>query len=153
MEIQKIFSNVEDPEENLYSVLLSEDELALFSNLVEEPDIWKEYKLKINPEINKIQNSLSYHVFFCHALNNIEEDPTNKGYFIMFDTVPGLKWKEGEYYINKSSFFGLGKEKLTKISKSEALKYLGDRFCTTDNPLKLAKDKKIGNLYNKILNL
>ena len=109
MEIQKIFSNVEDPEENLYSVLLSEDELALFSNLVEEPDIWKEYKLKINPEINKIQNSLSYHVFFCHALNNIEEDPTNKGYFIMFDTVPGLKWKEGEYYINKSSFFGLGK--------------------------------------------
>lgn len=120
---------------------------------MKEPDIWKEYKLKINPEIDKIQKSLSYCVFFCHALNNIEEDPTNKRYFIMFDTVPGLKWKDGEYYINKSSFFGLGKEKLTKISKSEALKYLGDRFCTTDNPLKLAKDKKIGNLYNKILNL
>lgn len=32
MEIQKIFSNVEDPEETLYSVLLSEDELALFSD-------------------------------------------------------------------------------------------------------------------------
>lgn len=31
MEILKIFSNVEDPEENLYSVLMSEDELALFS--------------------------------------------------------------------------------------------------------------------------
>jgi hypothetical protein len=31
MEIQKVFSNIEDPEENLYSVLMSEDEIALFS--------------------------------------------------------------------------------------------------------------------------
>ena len=31
MEIQKIFSNVEDPEENLYSVLMSEEEYTLFS--------------------------------------------------------------------------------------------------------------------------
>ena len=33
MEIQKIFSNIEDPSENLYSVLLSEEELSLFSKL------------------------------------------------------------------------------------------------------------------------
>lgn len=32
MEITKIFSNVEDPEENLYSVLMSEEELTLFSD-------------------------------------------------------------------------------------------------------------------------
>lgn len=31
MEIQKVFSNIEDPEENLYSVLMSEDEIALYS--------------------------------------------------------------------------------------------------------------------------
>ena len=36
MEIQKIFSNVEDPEENLYSVLMSEEELSLFSELQKE---------------------------------------------------------------------------------------------------------------------
>lgn len=36
MEIQKIFSNVEDPEENLYSVLMSEGEYTLFSKLSEE---------------------------------------------------------------------------------------------------------------------
>ena len=33
MEITKIFSNVEDPEENLYSVLMSEEELSLYSEL------------------------------------------------------------------------------------------------------------------------
>lgn len=36
MEIQKIFSNVEDPEENLYSVLMSEEELSLFSEFQKE---------------------------------------------------------------------------------------------------------------------
>ena len=36
MEIQKIFSNVEDPEENLYSVLISEEELSLFSEFQKE---------------------------------------------------------------------------------------------------------------------
>ena len=33
MEIQKVFSNIEDPEENLYSVLMSEDEIDLFSEI------------------------------------------------------------------------------------------------------------------------
>ena len=36
MEIQKIFSNVEDPSENLYSVLMNEEELYLFSELQKE---------------------------------------------------------------------------------------------------------------------
>lgn len=36
MEIQKIFSNVEDPEENLYSVLMDEEELYLFSEYQKE---------------------------------------------------------------------------------------------------------------------
>ena len=36
MEIQKIFSNIEDPEETLYSVLMSEEEYTLFSKLSEE---------------------------------------------------------------------------------------------------------------------
>ena len=36
MEIQKVFSNIEDPEENLYSVLMSEDEIALFSEIQKE---------------------------------------------------------------------------------------------------------------------
>ena len=36
MEIQKIFSNIEDLEENLYSVLMSEEELSLFSELQKE---------------------------------------------------------------------------------------------------------------------
>ena len=36
MEIQKVFSNIEDPEENLYSVLMSEEEYTLFSKLSEE---------------------------------------------------------------------------------------------------------------------
>lgn len=36
MEIQKVFSNIEDPEENLYSVLMSEEELSLFSEIQKE---------------------------------------------------------------------------------------------------------------------
>ena len=36
MEIQKVFSNIEDPEENLYSVLMSEEELSLFSEFQKE---------------------------------------------------------------------------------------------------------------------
>ena len=36
MEIQRIFSNIEDPEETLYSVLMDEDELSLFSELQKE---------------------------------------------------------------------------------------------------------------------
>ena len=36
MEIQKIFSNVEDPEENLYSVLLDDTEIELFSEFQKE---------------------------------------------------------------------------------------------------------------------
>lgn len=86
-------------------------------------------------------------------MDEIEEDPTNKGYFIMFDTVPGLKWKDGDYYISKSRFLGFGKAKLTKISKQEALMYIGGKFCTTDDPFKLAKDRKVKGVYNKILNL
>lgn len=45
MEIQKIFSNVEDPEENLYSVLMSEEELSLFS------EIQKEFNSKVQKKI------------------------------------------------------------------------------------------------------
>ena len=41
MEIQKVFSNIEDPEETLYSVLMSEEELSLFSE-----DEEKKNKLK-----------------------------------------------------------------------------------------------------------
>ena len=36
MEIQKIFINIEDPEETLYSVLMSEDEIDLFSEIQKE---------------------------------------------------------------------------------------------------------------------
>lgn len=36
MEIQKVFSNIEDPEETLYSVLMNEEELSLFSELQKE---------------------------------------------------------------------------------------------------------------------
>ena len=38
MEIQKIFSNIEDPEETLYSVLMSEDEITLFSEVKEKEE-------------------------------------------------------------------------------------------------------------------
>ena len=118
-----------------------------------EPDIWRGYLEKINPEIDKLEKSINYHVFFCHALDEIEEDPIDKGYFIMFDTIPGLKWKDGDYYISKSGFLGFGKEKLTKISKQEALTYLGGRFCTTDDPFKLDYDQKVKSIHNKILSL
>ena len=36
MEIQKVFSNIEDPGETLYSVLMSEDEVVLFSEIQKE---------------------------------------------------------------------------------------------------------------------
>ena len=36
MEIQRIFSNIEDPEETLYSVLMDEEELAIFSEVQRE---------------------------------------------------------------------------------------------------------------------
>lgn len=38
MEIQKIFSNIEDPEETLYSVLMNEEEITLFSEVKEEEE-------------------------------------------------------------------------------------------------------------------
>ena len=38
MEIQKVFSNIEDPEETLYSVLMSEDEITLFSEVKEKEE-------------------------------------------------------------------------------------------------------------------
>lgn len=38
MEIQKVFSNIEDPEETLYSVLMSEDEVALYSEFRKHVD-------------------------------------------------------------------------------------------------------------------
>ena len=47
MEITKIFSNVEDPEENLYSVLMSEEELFLFS------EIQKEFSSKAQKELRR----------------------------------------------------------------------------------------------------
>ena len=55
MEIQKIFSNVEDPEENLYSVLMSEEELSLFSEFQKEftqPKEKKETKLKFGDRLS-----------------------------------------------------------------------------------------------------
>ena len=36
MEIQKIFSNLEDPRENLYSVLITENELRLYNEIQKE---------------------------------------------------------------------------------------------------------------------
>ena len=42
MEIQKVFSNIEDPEENLYSVLMTEDEVALYSEMIEELQMYSE---------------------------------------------------------------------------------------------------------------
>ena len=82
MEIQKIFSNVEDPEENLYSVLMSEDELSLFSEIQKEfnskaqkalrkawdvknankikealdPQYFEKYKVRIGREINPFKS-------------------------------------------------------------------------------------------------
>lgn len=47
MEIQKVFSNVEDPSENLYSVLMSEEELSLFS------EIQKEFSSKAQKALRK----------------------------------------------------------------------------------------------------
>ena len=56
MEITKIFSNVEDPEENLYSVLMSEDEVALYSEMIEELQMYSDKeddpKLKTGDKIN-----------------------------------------------------------------------------------------------------
>ena len=54
MEIQKVFSNIEDPEENLYSVLISEEELSLFSEFQKEftqPKEKKETKLKFGDRL------------------------------------------------------------------------------------------------------
>ena len=132
---------------------MTEEELSLFSELIkDEPDIWRGYKDEINPEISKLRGTLGYYVSFCKALDEIEEDSMNPGYYLMFDTIPNLKWKDGEYYILKSGIFGISR-KLTKVSREEALEYLGDRFCTSDDPFKLAHDQKIKGLYNKIMKL
>lgn len=55
MEIQKVFSNIEDPEENLYSVLMTENEVALFKEFSDKmPD--EEYKStskKVSKDVSK----------------------------------------------------------------------------------------------------
>ena len=48
MEIQKVFSNIEDPEETLYSVLMSENEVALFSEIQKEFTSVKDLKKAAN---------------------------------------------------------------------------------------------------------
>lgn len=57
MEIQKIFSNLEDPEENLYSVLMDEDELALFS------EFQKEFNSKKNETVEEEAESYTRNSF------------------------------------------------------------------------------------------
>ena len=61
---------------------------------------------RINPEIFKIEKTLRFHVIFCHSLDKIKEDPVNHGYYIMFDTIPNLKWKDGEYNLEYLEFLG-----------------------------------------------
>lgn len=60
MEIQKVFSNIEDPEENLYSVLMTEEEVALFKEVMfsERKKLEKEYK-KLSHETTRKLNRLT----------------------------------------------------------------------------------------------
>lgn len=56
MEIQKVFSNIEDPEENLYSVLMTEEEVALFKEFSDKMSD-EEYKTagkKISKDVSKV---------------------------------------------------------------------------------------------------
>ena len=55
MEIQKVFSNIEDPEENLYSVLMTEDEVALFKEFSDKmsDEEYKAANKKISKDVSK----------------------------------------------------------------------------------------------------
>ena len=74
MEIQKIFSNVEDPSENLYSVLMSEDELNLFQ---------REYSIKskalavVAPGAYQAKEAAKY------AYDNEEDYKKNRGKYAL----------------------------------------------------------------------
>lgn len=55
MEIQKVFSNIEDPEENLYSVLMTEDEVALFKEFSDKmsDEEYKTASKKVSKDVFK----------------------------------------------------------------------------------------------------
>lgn len=61
MEIQKIFSNTENEEENLYSVLMTEDEVVLFSEFQKEfnSKAQKALRRKFDTEVGKSFNPKS----------------------------------------------------------------------------------------------
>ena len=127
MEIQKIFSNVEDPEENLYSVLMSEDELSLFSEFQKEvtrrfsqrESLEDIYKTILNPiilEADKVYGKKSLYIPRLLENGEIKEGKTlligqhpdadlkSDSCYEIFD---GL-WKDssGKYWTEKSGFLG-----------------------------------------------
>lgn len=55
MEIQKVFSNIEDPEENLYSVLMTEDEVALFKEFSDKmsDEEYEAASKKVSKDVSK----------------------------------------------------------------------------------------------------
>ena len=55
MEIQKVFSNIEDPEENLYSILMTKDEVALFKEFSDKmsDEEYKAASKKVSKDVSK----------------------------------------------------------------------------------------------------
>ena len=96
MEIQKIFSNIEDPEETLYSVLMSEDEITLFSE-VKEKEEKKGNKLgtagKVALGVGGA-TSLASGVVSNKIVNDVMKKAASK------TGVEKLGWGSGSYYVD-----------------------------------------------------
>lgn len=115
---------------------------------IPSPDIWQGYIMKIEPMIKEVENKVQGRVFFCHALKKPE---FHDGYWIIFDTVPGIMWREDKWYLEKTGFWG-GKS-IKEAKREEVLKYLGDRFCTLTSLNISGIQRTLDKIHNAILKL
>lgn len=115
MEIQKVFSNIEDPEETLYSVLMSEDEVVLFSELQKKFGFKSKALASISPGAYQAKEAAKY------AYDDDEYKKKRLGYAIKGAIAPGTSTymkKKAE----KMAKEGKSKEEIKKVLENPSKK-------------------------------
>lgn len=126
MEIQKVFSNIEDPEENLYSVLMTEDEVALYSEFSDKMSD-EEYKAagkKISKDVSKVGAGIGTALVSAPASGflaamAVEDNSAAKRWARMAKNSRGsMEYKKGD----RHAFAKLDVNKSRKLAKRAKLK-------------------------------
>ena len=144
MEIQKVFSNIEDPEETLFSVLMSEDEIALFSEIQKEFGFKSKALAVVAPGAYQAKEAAKY------AYDDDEHKKKRAGYALKgtFTPVTATYMKKK---VQKMAEEGKSKEEiknyLEKSSKKRSAAGVGEALLT--GGLLSAVAQGVG-LYDKV---